>query len=327
LIFLLITKQALTPEIPPYGVPLMRSCEFVCKVLSTIQNSTMRVWERFGDPSFAITYKTGKKDGADHEKRTKTIKEEFRQALEAKSKGQSADFIRAIDKNSEISIEVIGADNQILEMEVPARHILEQIVAKTGLPPWMRGLHWSTTERLSNAETEMLLADVVTRQSAKMPLFTHLVSTLLKLRGRTWNKGAWWLEWAGVNLHDLVAQADMYYLTNAAEAGIELNINDLAIGKSIKTNEDGILKKKKCSCDAQQGSKVSDHKELSRTFPWPDLDRVESDYENRLKTDWKELENRIKVIAGIELPKAMKDSDPLNLGVQQRAQILDALKS
>jgi hypothetical protein len=72
-------------------------------------------------------------------------------------------------------------------------------------------------------EPEMLLADVTTRQSAKMPIFYNAVRSMLLLRGRTWKKGDWSLKWAQVNLRDILkqaharfmnAQADMYNLQN-----------------------------------------------------------------------------------------------------------------
>ena len=322
----------------PYGTPLMRSCEFVSKVLMTIQNATLNVWERFGDPSFNIIYKTSKKDGADHATRRTQIETEFNTALRAKREGKSADFIRAIDKDSEITIEVIGHDNQVLEMEVPARHVLEQIVAKTGLPPWMLGLHWSTTERLSNAEAEMLLADVATRQSAKMPMFTNLVSTMLTLRGRRWKPGDWELSWANINLHDVVAQAqarflnaqaDMYYLQNAAAAGIEISREDLSIGKNIKTPYIVPLRAPE---NTIYGGKADIHhcKELTRTFAWPELDRLEEGYENRLKSDWAELLTRFKVILKLGLPP-IKDAgadgeDSFEVTAEQEAAMAQALK-
>ena len=201
----------------PYGTPLLRSCEFVSKILATLQNSLANVWERFGDPSYSIIYKTSKRDGADLAARRKTIEDEFNAAIRAKREGKSADFIRAIDQSSEIKIDVIGAAAQLLEFEIPSRHILEQIIAKTGLPPWMLGMHWSTTERISDSEAEMLLADVATRQAAKMPRFSFLVKTLLLLRGRTWKKGDWWLEWAQVNLKDIVKQAQARFLNAQAD--------------------------------------------------------------------------------------------------------------
>ncbi len=297
----------------PYGTPLMRSCEFVCKCLVTIQNATLNVWERFGDPSFHIIYKTSKRDGADHAARRRQIEDEFNTAVRAKREGRSADFIRAIDKDSEIKIEVIGHDNQIIEMEVPARHVLEQIIAKTGLPSWMLGMHWSTTERLSNAEAEMVLADVATRQAAKLPLFTRLVSTMLQMRGVRYKPGDWEVSFENVHLHDVVAQAqarflnaqaDMYYLQNAERAGIEISRDDLSIGKmsgspAIRSSPPRAghdCEDKACGC-----------KELYRAVGWQSIDAIELAYEGDLKDRWGDLLIRVKADLGIDLPKAAKN--------------------
>lgn len=45
----------------PHGVSIMRSLEFVAKVLVTMQNSIGNVWERFGDPIYHVKYKTTKR--------------------------------------------------------------------------------------------------------------------------------------------------------------------------------------------------------------------------------------------------------------------------
>mgnify|MGYP001527896479 FL=1 len=48
------------------------------------------------------------------------------------------DFVAVGD----VSVKVIGADNAVLDSEIPVKQLLEQIVAKTGLPPFMLGLSW-----------------------------------------------------------------------------------------------------------------------------------------------------------------------------------------
>jgi hypothetical protein len=308
----------------PYGTALLRSCEFVSQILVTMQNSLKSVWERFGDPSYSIVYKTSKRDGVDFVSRRQLIEDDFNTALRAKREGKSADFVRAIDKDSTIDIAVIGAADKLLEFEIPARHVLEQIIAKTGLPPWMLGMHWSSTERMSDNESEILLADVATRQAAKMPHFYNLVRTLLLLRGRTWKKGDWKLKWAQVNLKDVLkqsqarfmnAQADMYYLQNAAAAGIEISIEDLAIGKMVKQgprvqgSKDprgknlptlkirGREKLYSCrSLDPSNPRILESFKELARPFPNPKLDKLEDDYLNELIYEWKQLKERVALI-------------------------------
>lgn len=340
----------------PNGTPLMRSCEFVSKILATIQNSILNVWERFGDPSFSIIYKTSKRDGVDLASRRKTIEDEFSTAIKAKREGKSADFVRAIDTNSDIVIKIIGADGQVLDLDIPARHVLEQIIAKTGLPPWMLGMHWSTTERLSNAEAEMLLADVATRQAAKKPLFTNLIKTMLLLRGRSWKKGDWWLEWGQVNLHDVVqqaqarflnAQADMYYLQNAGAAGIQIDITDLAIGKTVnRSNRRDTAHRVPTNGSSCCQKSHAGTKELFRSFSWPALDKVETEYESKLKTDWLSLEETtleiLKISSGkLASPPFLKGDqgglktppediptiDAFTFSDQQRAAIMNELRN
>jgi hypothetical protein len=329
----------------PYGTPLFRSCEFVAKVLATMHNSLLNVWERFGDPSFQILYKTSKRDGGELEKRRKTIETEFSQALRAKKKGQSADFVRAVDTSSDIIIKVIGADGQVLDLEVPARHVAEQIIAKSGLPPWMLGMHWSTTERLADSEVEILLADVATRQAAKMPHFYNLIRNLLLLRGRSWKKGDWALKWAQVNLRDVLkqaqarfmnAQADMYYLQNAEAAGIQLERGDLSIGKSAGTEKIKLREKGAHRCSDHLP--LSGAKELSRPAPWPALDTLEDEYTARLKDDWAKLRDSTLLIlklvsaADIKLPEPGEKADPPTIDTftytaEQRAAIMAAMRN
>jgi len=326
----------------PYGTSIMRSMEFVSKILATMHNSLLNVWERFGDPSFRITYKAGKRTlGADTlEERRKKIADEFDTAVRKKREGQSMDFVSVIDKDSDFEISVIGADGQVLELEVPARHVVEQIVAKTGLPPWMLGLHWSTTERMADKEVTMLLQDVATRQAAKLPFFERLIRTLLLLRGRTWKKGDWWIEFQTANLHDiekqararfLNAQADMYYL----QAGIPM---EEIPRKQARGNGQKAKGEDPHSNPLPEGEGGKGHhchacggKELQRPFRWPELDKAEEDYEKELKDDWAELRDRVMMILGfseeVSLGKQEIPSEEAFVYTEeQRAAIMKALK-
>ncbi len=66
------------------------------------------------------------------------------------------DFVAA----GNVDIKVIGADNQVLDSEVPVRQILEQLIARTGIPPFMLGLNWSSTERMSSQQADMLTTEM-----------------------------------------------------------------------------------------------------------------------------------------------------------------------
>lgn len=70
---------------------------------------------------------------------------------------------------------VIGADNQIIDTQVPVRQMLEQIVAKLGLPPFILGLSWSTTERMSQQQAEILASELESyRELLNSVILLHL---------------------------------------------------------------------------------------------------------------------------------------------------------
>ena len=75
---------------------------------------------------------------------------------EAMKSGSVKDFVAVGD----VDIKVIGADNQIPDSEIPVREMLEQIVAKLGIPPFLLGLSWSTTETMSKVETDVLTTEL-----------------------------------------------------------------------------------------------------------------------------------------------------------------------
>ncbi len=297
----------------PYGTPLFRSCEFVAQILATMHNSLLNVWERFGDPSFSLIYKTSRKDGTNHQERCNKLRDDLDTVVRAKRMGKSADFVHAIDKDSDIEIKVIGSEGEELALEVPARHVLEQVVSKTGLAPWMLGMHWSTTERLAEFESEMVLADIVTRQDAKQPSFTRLASTLLRMRGRTWKKGDWSVKFKQVNLHDIEKQARARFLNAQADM---MGDDEPSTQKSSPYVVKSFTPKKKQTC-----------KELYRTDPWPELDQVENDYEDTLKANWSKLLERVYIIFGLNDPTESKGVSDGNFTFSdiERALILSAL--
>lgn len=202
----------------PYGTSIIRSTEFDARVLLVIKNSLYRVWERFGDPTFHVNYKTKKsKDTTELEKRRKSFATMLSDALAIKKSGNSADMVTAVGKDDEISISIIGGDGQVLEVEMPARHVLENIVSKSGLPAWILGFHWSTAERLAQRQADLALQESRTRFTLRKPGLEHIIATMLRARGHTWKKGDWKLTQELPNLQDILAQAQAGFLEAQTE--------------------------------------------------------------------------------------------------------------
>lgn len=328
----------------PYGVSIMRSMEFCAKLLVTMQNSLSNVWERFGDPSFHIDYKTNKRDlgGESLEERRKKLQSDFDAAIRAKRSGKSADFITAVNTDASIDIKVIGHENQVLSLEVPAQHVLEQIVGKTGLPSWLLGISTRTVQGMAQLEVESALQDAKIRQLAMIPMLIKLFSVVLRLRGRSWNSittdinkpGDWGIVFETPNIRDQVAQAQSRFLNAQADqmqtqSGITVNTP-----KTPPPKHAG-----KCSCGhdhiAGGGKMICGGKEDQRPTPWPALDDVEKGYEDRLKSDWENLRQQIFTIAkltdadiavGMQGMRGAKDGgDSFDFTDEQRAAVLDAM--
>jgi len=202
----------------PYGVSLMRSMEFVSRVLLTMNNSLQQTWDRFGNPAFNVTYKRKRKASKEElDTMRDQLASNLADTMAIKQQGNSADFVNAISADDELGIAVIGHDNQVLEIEMPARHILEQIVSKTGLASWMLGFHWSTAERLAQRQGEIMLQESRTRFTSRKPGLLKVLSIMLRARGVTWKPGDWQLVQDLPNIQDMVAIAQARFLNAQAD--------------------------------------------------------------------------------------------------------------
>jgi len=191
----------------PYGVSLLRSMPFLTDILLKIYNSLGINWDRAGNVRFAVVYKP-KGDIVDRayaKERAEQIAAEWSAAMQSGKSGAVRDFVAVGD----VDIKVIGADGQILDSEVPVRQILEQLIARTGIPPFMLGLNWSSTERMSSQQADMLTSEITAIRRSLAPVITRICETWLRING--YSCGCT-VEWDDINLQDETeeAHAELY---------------------------------------------------------------------------------------------------------------------
>ena len=123
---------------------------------------------------------------------------------DAKS-GAVRDFVAVGD----VAIKVIGSDGKILDAEVPVRQILEQLVAKTGLPPFLLGISWSTTERMSTQQADILTTELWALRRTVEPVVRKICRMFLALEGLDDRVE---ILWNDISLQDITeeAKAQMY---------------------------------------------------------------------------------------------------------------------
>ena len=186
----------------PYGVSMLRSMPFLCGILLKIYQSLGVNWERAGNVRFAVVYKPQGDilDRALAQERAEQIAREWSAAMQSGKNGSVRDFVAVGD----VEIKVIGADNQILDSEVPVRQILEQLVARTGIPPFLLGLNWSTTERMSTQQADIMTSELTAIRRSLEPVLERICSLWLSMHGYACG---FELVWDEINLQDAVEEA------------------------------------------------------------------------------------------------------------------------
>lgn len=207
----LLLLSALNPKAGAVqGTSLLRGLPFVSGILLKIYRTIGTNWERLGNVRFAVTASPDSAGGAYAPERAKQMAEEWKKAMRSR---EVSDFVAVGD----VSIKAIGADNQILESEVPVRQMLEQIVAKMGVPPFLLGLSWSSTERMSSQQADILTSELDSYRLLLNPVILKICRTWLILRG--YEPGCR-VEWEEITMQDEVDHANARYL-NAKTRAIE----------------------------------------------------------------------------------------------------------
>lgn len=203
----------------PYGVSIFRSMPFLVEILLKIYNSIGINWDRAGNVRYAVVYKPQGDiiDKAYARERSEQIAREWSTAMQSGKNGSVRDFVAVGD----VEIKVIGADSQILDSEVPVRQILEQLVSRTGIPPFMLGLNWSSTERMSAQQADLMTSELTAIRRTLTPVVEQICDLWLRMHCR--NCG-FEVCWEPINLQDAVEEAKAALYEAQAEKMANMDI-------------------------------------------------------------------------------------------------------
>lgn len=198
----LLLFSTLDPETAhPYGVSLFRGMPFLADILMKIYATIGANWERAGNVRYSVICKGGENmDPATVQERGQQIAREWSRAMEDAKTGTVRDFVAVGD----VQIKVIGGETPILDSQVPVRQIMEQLVAKTGLPPFLLGLSWSTTERMSAQQADILTSEIWALRRTVEPVVRKICRTFLALEGLDDRVE---ILWDDVSLQDITEEA------------------------------------------------------------------------------------------------------------------------
>lgn len=190
----LLVSSLLNPEPGSVeGRSLLRGLPFVSSVLMKIFGCIGNNFERAGNIRYAVTYKPSDNSGVNARQRAGEIAREWSRAM--RDDRGVCDFVAVGD----VSVKVIGADSQILDCDIPVKHLLEQIVSKLCVPPFLLGLSWSSTERMSTVQTDILTSELEYFRSVLNPVIRKIADTQLRFLGCSQGVE---IEWDNISLQD-----------------------------------------------------------------------------------------------------------------------------
>lgn len=202
------------------GRPLLRGIPALSGILMRIYECIGQNFDRAGNVRYAVTYKpSSETDYSYSRERAVQIAKEWSDAMKSSSGGQVKDFVGVGD----VDIKVIGAENQLFDTNIPVRQLLEQIIAKLSIPPFLLGLSWSTTERMSSQQADILTSELEYYRRLLTPVICSVADAFVCSTG---SSAVCRIEWDNINLQDESALAEAR-LKNAQAREIEMRLENL----------------------------------------------------------------------------------------------------
>jgi hypothetical protein len=200
------------------GKSILRGLPALSSILLRIYECIGQNFDRAGNVRYAVTYKPPKDSGEAvySRERAMQIAHEWADGMESAKYGRVKDFVAVGD----VDIKVIGAENQLFDTDVPVRQLLEQIVAKLSIPPFLLGLNWSSTERMSTQQADILTSELEYYRRLLTPVIRDIGNSYLCSKGYDSNCR---VEWENINLQDESALAEAR-LKNAQAMEIEMRL-------------------------------------------------------------------------------------------------------
>lgn len=202
------------------GTSLLRGLPALSSILMRIYQCIGQNFDRAGNVRYAVTYKPSGDAGdlSSARENAMQIAREWADGMNCARYGQVKDFVAVGD----IDIKVIGAENELFDTNIPVRQLLEQIVAKLSIPPFLLGLSWSSTERMSSQQADILTSELEYYRRLLSPVLTEIGDQFLCSIGA---EASCRIEWDNINLQDEAALAEVR-LKNAQAREIELRLGE-----------------------------------------------------------------------------------------------------
>jgi hypothetical protein len=172
-----------------FGRSLFANCPFIAELPIIMLHAEKSLWTRQGCPPNVITVEIepdSMDPGSELDFQQQVnaylddIEKNWTDAQNSRNTtGEVKDFFGA----GKFTIKTVGSDLKEIEFNIPYRAAIEQIIGVTHLPPFMLGMHWSTTERLSEEQAQSLERIVTDYQADFKPGIAQIADWWARCRG------------------------------------------------------------------------------------------------------------------------------------------------
>lgn len=198
----------------PNGQSLFLACPTFAQSWLDITEAFQSTWRRCGTPIFHVNWEPPAEfkdpNGEIGQRVLTAMEESWNSGMKSMVvDGKPQDFFTT----GKVSVLTVGADGQVIAVDVSKRAMVEELVVATGIPAWMFGYSWSSTERLSTQQADTLLTWIDCMRAQVTPGLLKLVNLRQRLMGI---RGVVEIEWPDVSLQDLVETANAELATARA---------------------------------------------------------------------------------------------------------------
>lgn len=208
----------------PHGHSLFFGLPFVAEIVTSMLKNEKGIWERFGNPCYFLNWVQPKELADPKGTLTQGVVNQatalWNGAMQNRANGDVTDIILGGDWK----LQVVGANGEALDFVTPFRELVIQLVAKTGIPAFMLGLHDATTETLSTTQAELLSATINHIRRSVEPQVRYAIQLRQRLAGKS---DQFTLSWDAPTLTDLEKTAKAELEQAKAEAQAIVNDHDL----------------------------------------------------------------------------------------------------
>lgn len=215
----------------PYGYPLFWGVPFVANIFTRILKCIESQIIRVGDPIFVIILESDEtvKPSAATEA-ISGFKGSWNAVQKAKTMGKYGDVYDAPPPGSKYVIKAVGADLEIMDLEIPTRTILEQISLASDYPTFLLNLHMGDNYNITTHQNDLIVTKTNDMRQKSEPILRAIIDIKLALMRRA--GVPYQLKWNDVNLQDEKVTAEVKKLEAEAtqiETDTRLSLLELAL--------------------------------------------------------------------------------------------------